>query len=67
LAIKLEPKIKEHIELISMMEGSIGVGNMNPTSEYNVLAEPESAHIVFSSGIKIKKKGLDVTNLTIPN
>ena len=67
MAIKLEPKIKEHIELISMMGGSIGVGNMNPAAEYNVLADPESAHIVFSSGIKIKMNGLDVTNLTMPN
>jgi ribosylpyrimidine nucleosidase len=67
MAIKLEPKIRDHIELISMMGGSIGVGNMNPAAEYNVLADPESAHIVFSSGIKIKMNGLDVTNLTVPN
>ena len=66
MAIKLEPKIKEHIELISIMGGSINVGNVNPAAEYNVYADPESAHIVFSSGINIKMNGLDVTNLTLP-
>lgn len=66
MAIKLEPKIKEHIELISIMGGSINVGNVNPAAEYNVYADPESAHIVFSTGINIKMNGLDVTNLTLP-
>lgn len=66
MAIKLEPKIKEHIELISIMGGSINVGNVNPAAEFNVYADPESAHIVFSSGINIKMNGLDVTNLTLP-
>ena len=67
MAIKLEPKIKEHIELISIMGGSIGCGNVTPDAEYNIYADPESAYIVFSSGIKIKMNGLDVTNLTTPS
>ena len=66
MAIKLEPKIKEHIELISIMGGSIGCGNVTPAAEYNIYADPESAQIVFSSGINIKMNGLDVTNLTLP-
>ena len=67
LAIKLEPKIKEHIELISIMGGSIGCGNVTPAAEYNIYADPDSAYIVFSSGIPLKMNGLDVTNLTVPN
>ena len=66
MAIKLEPNIKKSIELISIMGGSIGVGNVTPAAEYNVYADPESAYIVFSSGIPIKMNGLDVTNLTLP-
>ena len=67
MAIKIEPKIKEHIELISIMGGSIGCGNVTPAAEYNIYADPESAYMVFSSGIKIKMNGLDVTNLTTPS
>lgn len=67
MALKLEPKIKQHIELISVMGGSIGCGNITPAAEYNIYADPESAYIVFSSGINIKMNGLDVTNLTVPN
>ena len=67
MALKLEPKIKQHIELISIMGGSIGCGNITPAAEYNIYADPESAYIVFSSGINIKMNGLDVTNLTVPN
>ena len=66
MAIKLEPNIKKNIELISIMGGSIGCGNVTPAAEYNVYADPESAYIVFSSGIPIKMNGLDVTNLTLP-
>ncbi len=66
MAIKLNPEIKKHIELISIMGGSIGLGNVNPAAEYNIYADPESAEIVFSSGINIKMNGLDVTNLTLP-
>ena len=51
MAIKLEPKIKKYIELISIMGGSIGCGNVTPAAEYNIYADPESAQIVFSSGI----------------
>ena len=67
LALKLEPKIKDHIEIISIMGGSIGAGNVTPAAEYNIYADPDSAYIVFSSGIPIKMNGLDVTNLTTPN
>ena len=67
MSLKLEPKIKKHIELISIMGGSIGYGNITPAAEYNIYADPESAYIVFSSGINIKMNGLDVTNLTVPN
>ena len=67
MSLKLEPKIKKHIEVISIMGGSIGYGNITPAAEYNIYADPESAYIVFSSGINIKMNGLDVTNLTVPN
>ena len=65
LALKVCPEIKSHIELISIMGGSASKGNVTPAAEFNVYADPEAAHIVLSSGIKIKLNTLDVTEKTI--
>ena len=67
LALKLAPEIKSHIELISIMGGSASMGNVTPAAEFNIYADPEAAHIVLSSGIKIKLNSLDTTNKTILN
>ena len=67
LALKLAPEIKSHIELISIMGGSASAGNVTPAAEFNIYADPEAAHIVLSSGIKIKLNSLDTTNKTILN
>ena len=67
LALKLCPEIKSHIELISIMGGSANIGNCTPAAEFNIYADPEAAHIVINSGVRIKLNTLDVTNLTILN
>ena len=61
LALRVEPAIKEHIEEVVFMGGSIANGNVSPASEFNILCDPEAAHIVISSGLKVKMIGLDVT------
>ena len=61
MALKLFPKIKENIEEVVLMGGSIQNGNVTPAAEFNIYADPESAYIVFNSGVKIKMFGLDVT------
>ena len=66
-AIKLEPEIKEKIEKIVLMGGSCSGGNATPYAEFNIYADPEAAHIVFSSEIPIYMMGLDITNRTMPN
>ena len=61
LAIKLEPKLKERIEEIVLMGGSVDNGNTSPAAEFNIMCDPEAAHVVFTSGIKVKMVGLNVT------
>ncbi|MBU0996588.1 MAG: nucleoside hydrolase [Firmicutes bacterium] len=61
LALKLEPKIKLKIDEIVLMGGSYTNGNVTPAAEFNILCDPEAAHIVFTSGCIVKLFGLDVT------
>lgn len=58
------PDLKEKIKEISIMGGAIGMGNVTPTAEFNIFADPEAAAIVFASGIKINMLGLNVTTKT---
>jgi purine nucleosidase/pyrimidine-specific ribonucleoside hydrolase len=51
-----------NIEHIVIMGGSTGRGNMAPLAEFNILADPEAADVVFRSGLPITMCGLDVTH-----
>lgn len=62
MALRLQPAIAEKIERIVLMGGAYGLGNYTAAAEFNILADPEAAHIVFSSGIPIVMMGLDLTN-----
>lgn len=64
LLLKVYPEVKENIDEIVLMGGAINGGNVTPTAEFNIWADPEAAKIVFSSNIKIVMNGLDVTHST---
>jgi len=53
--------LKNKIAHISLMGGGMLMGNWTPAAEFNILADPEAAKIVFESGIPITMAGLDVT------
>lgn len=55
------PELKTKIAHISLMGGGILKGNWTPAAEFNILADPDAAKIVFESGIPITMAGLDVT------
>ena len=63
LAIRLEPKIIHRIKEIIFMGGSVDNGNVSPAAEFNILVDPEAAHIVLTSGVPIKMVGLNVTRM----
>jgi pyrimidine-specific ribonucleoside hydrolase len=56
------PDLKGRIARISLMGGSIGLGNTTPAAEFNVYVDPEAAREVFDSGLPITMSGLDVTH-----
>ncbi len=61
LALRLKPAITEKIERIVLMGGSYTNGNVTPAAEFNILADPEAAHICFTCGRPVYMVGLDVT------
>jgi len=64
MAMRMEPRIIPKIQEIVLMGGAYGLGNMSPAAEFNFLADPEAAHVVFTSGVPIVMMGLDLTNQT---
>ncbi len=60
-ALSLDPSLPARIKQISLMGGSLTFGNATPAAEFNILCDPEAAHVVFTSGIPIKMIGLNAT------
>lgn len=56
------PQLLPLVSDIVLMGGGIAFGNVTPVAEFNVYADPEAAHVVFTSAIPITVFGLDVTH-----
>jgi purine nucleosidase len=58
VALRLDPSIAQLVSECVIMGGTgQGHGNITPVGEYNFLADPEAAKIVFESGMPIKMVG----------
>ncbi len=67
LLLKTYPEVKDKIEKIVFMGGSLSCGNVTSLAEFNVWHDPEAAHIVLKSGLKLVMCGLDLTmKCTLP-
>ena len=62
LLLRLHPELTPRIAHLCLMGGSIGEGNTTASAEFNIVADPEAADVVFRSGIPITMIGLDVTH-----
>jgi inosine-uridine nucleoside N-ribohydrolase len=62
LLLARHPGIEQRVERIVLMGGAIAEGNVTPAAEFNIWADPEAAHRVFTSGIDVTMIGLDVTH-----
>ncbi len=65
VALKLEPRLREWIRGFTIMGGSAGVGNVTPVGCINVVSDPESASVVFSSGVPITWIGYELTRTVL--
>jgi ribosylpyrimidine nucleosidase len=61
MAMRLEPKIISKIKQIVLIGGSYQLGNITPAAEFNIYADPEAAHIVFTCGRPLVMIGLSIT------
>jgi len=61
LAVRREPALTSLVRDFVIMGGSAGRGNRTPAAEFNILADPEAAAIVFGAGWTVNMIGLDVT------
>jgi pyrimidine-specific ribonucleoside hydrolase len=62
LLLAKHPGIEERIGRIVLMGGAIAEGNVTPAAEFNIWADPEAAHRVFTSSVDVTMVGLDVTH-----
>ncbi|CAN5299300.1 nucleoside hydrolase [soil metagenome] len=69
LAVRKEPRIAERVKEVVLMGGAVAGGNWSATSEFNIIIDPEAAHIVFHEAWPLTMVGLDVTHqaLAIPS
>lgn len=61
LALLCHPDLKDLIAHIWFMGGAAYGGNTTAVAEFNILCDPEAAHLVMQSGIDMTMVGLDVT------
>ncbi|MEA4812090.1 MAG: nucleoside hydrolase [Anaerolineaceae bacterium] len=60
-ALCLAPDIAEKVKICYMMAGAANtVGNITPSAEYNVWFDPEAAHAVYHSGMKMVQVGWEL-------
>ena len=63
LAIRQAPDIVERMAGISLMGGAVGPGNVTPTAEFNIWADPHAARIVFGAEVPlVRMAGLNLTH-----
>lgn len=61
LAFRMDPELPQLLREVVWMGGSTAQGNRTPAAEFNALADPHAAAVVFTSGVPLRMIGLNVT------
>ena len=62
LAARKEPRIVSRVKEVVLMGGGYSTGNWSAVAEFNIVVDPEAAHIVFNAGWPLTMVGLDLTH-----
>ena len=62
MALRREPRIAARARGVVLMGGAYTRGNRTPAAEFNILADPEAAAIVFEAGWPLTMVGLELTH-----
>ncbi|PHM28300.1 nucleoside hydrolase [Xenorhabdus budapestensis] len=62
LAARKAPHIVERVKEVVLMGGGYHIGNRSAVAEFNILIDPEAAHIVFNEKWPLTMVGLDLTH-----
>jgi purine nucleosidase len=62
LAVRKEPRIVERVQEVVLMGGGYHVGNWSAVAEFNIVIDPEAAHVVFNAAWPVVMVGLDLTH-----
>ncbi|TAM71879.1 MAG: nucleoside hydrolase [Microbacteriaceae bacterium] len=62
MAVRREPRIVERVHEVVLMGGGYATGNWSATAEFNIIVDPEAAHIVFNERWPLTMVGLDLTH-----
>lgn len=62
LAARKEPRIVERVREVVLMGGGYHTGNWSAAAEFNIIVDPEAAHIVFNEPWPVVMVGLDLTH-----
>jgi purine nucleosidase len=62
LAVRKEPRIASRVKEVVLMGGGYHGGNWSAAAEFNIVIDPEAAHIVFNEPWKLTMVGLDLTH-----
>jgi purine nucleosidase len=63
MAARKEPRIVERVKEVVLMGGGYHVGNWSAVAEFNIIIDPEAAHIVFNEKWPVVMVGLDTPDV----
>jgi pyrimidine-specific ribonucleoside hydrolase len=61
LLFSVYPEVKQKLDKIVILGGAMGLGNISPAAEFNILIDPEAAKIVFEAGVPFVMVPLEVS------